>query len=126
MDVVVQAYRFIRLRTLHIGIEYFRHAVDDNRSEVGKRVVILLRIEAAPVQQHVHHCAGLTIFPEILIIIHLLRRDVVNHQLEHLDSVVSQLVLFLRLQHLPEQIRITHVVPALFVHFDTLDILELV
>lgn len=126
MNVVVQTYRLVRLGAFHIGIKDFRHTVDDNRSKVGKRIVILLRIETAPVQQHVHHCAGLAILSEILIIIHLLRRDVVNHQLEHLDSVVSQLVLFLRLQHLPKQIRITYVVPALFVHFDTLDILELV
>ena len=72
MDVVVQAYRLVRLGTFHIGIEHLRHTVDDNRSEVGKRVVVLLRIKTAPVQQNVHHCAGLTILTEVFVIVHLL------------------------------------------------------
>ena len=121
MNIVIQTDNVVTPRSLHICVENLRHTVDNHRCEVCERIIRLIRVKSPPVQQYVEHSTGLAVFTEVLVIIHLLLRDVVYHQLEHLNRIRRQLVTLLRLQHFPEEVRVADVLASLFVDLDALN-----
>ena len=125
MNVVVEWYT---LRTLDFAgafVPALVHTVDDEAREICERVVRLLRIEASPVADNVFPRTLPAVFPVHRVVVVLFRWDVLNHQLEHLNSLRCQFITFFWLENLFQKIRVRHIEFSLFVDLDTLNRLNL-
>ena len=124
MNVVVETPYLRRLQFACSFSPALVQTVYNHRRVVSESVGILLRVEPSPVHQYIYKRRLLTVFAVFWIVVVLLVRDILYHQVEHLQRCRRQFVLLFRLENLFQQIRVRHIEFSLLVGLDTLNLFE--